>query len=505
MKTRIALVLGGTGSLGAYSAGAATELLRALEENPRGGDVSLSVVVGRDAGALTAALAARSLVVNPSLTPWIGRCWVEALGADQLLPPDGGGAGSLLDTGPLRELTGHLVAGDPAADDRPGAALDGALLLGLVSSAEPGGPVEAPFELTAAHAAGDPVWGRIREAAHRALLPAPLTAGDGTGRGGPDGTGGEGALRLADRLVRRAPAEASDRWQMVVVDPAGGRRPDGPRDEGPDSGAGVSGGGPVSRLLRAALGTDPSLDLGELEDAAERLETLRALAARLPEIHGRLEDPDAVQLGRRIGEMAEQIAEREVRRSGGAGEGPGDPVLLLLDEHLTRIQEHPAYAASFRDVSTRAGRTRLAKLIYVLEAIGGLEGREPYAVHRISPDDPGTLAGGGFGGFGGFLHRGWRRHDFVSGRRDARDLLRGGLADVVAYEPEAPEAYEPPAVSRDLRRMSRTERRRIRSRLEDAADRVLDGVRPGGMSGLLYRLARPGMRRSLAERMEAAL
>jgi hypothetical protein len=286
-------------------------------------------------------------------------------------------------------------------------------------------------------------------------------------------------------------------WRVVLVDPNAD-------DAGPRSGTPLV--DAASRLLRAGLDHGLAEDWRAAEDAAERTELLRSLVSRLPEIHGRLDDPDAVGLGRRIGELAERVAERDVRRFGPSEEDrTGDPALRRLDDSLRRIQAHPAYAPVFRDVESRAGKTRLAKLVYVLEAVGDLQGTDPARLHRVAPETPSSLAGRGLAGYGGFAARPWRRHDYVAGRRDARRVLEGPLSDVVDYEPDGPDAYEPPAVQDLDAALGRRGRRRLRGRLAPVADRMLDDLAPGGLRGLLFRLARPGVRTAAAHRLVQAL
>lgn len=522
--TKLALVLGGPASLGAYSAGAVTEILTAAAENRREPRVPVAVVTGAGLGAVSAALAARGLAVNRDLVPWIGRVWVDALDAEHLLPESAPPGPRVLDRGPLEELTAHTVAGPPAADDRPSPALGERLRLGIdlpgVGTAPEGaeargaGGTAAVFELDAGCDAGHPVWQEVRRAALIASSPVLSLRPDGGGaEPGSAAAPGEPSsprrsaeeerprrprpLALARRLVRsHGPRPSADEWRIVVVDP------DGPGGE-PSASPGPL--ASVLRAVRACLADEVVRDWSAARDASERVDLLRALARRLPEIHGRLDDPDAVGLGRRIGELAERVAERDERRLGSDDDPAADPALRRLDDSLRRIQAEPAYAPVFREVGSRAGRTRLAKLVYVLEAVGDLQGRAPARLHRIRPETPGTLAGDGLAGYGGFAVRAWRRHDFVAGRRDARRVLDGPLSDVVDHEPDDPGAYDPPPAPRLAAALERADRRSLRARMGSAAVRMLDAAAPRGLRGVFYRLARPGLRRSLAGRLMESL
>lgn len=491
--TKLALVLGGHASLGAYSAGAATEILAALEGNRRREALQVGVVAGAGLGALTAAVAARSLAVNVHLVPWVERLWVDALDARHLLPERPAPGSAVLDPEPLETLTAEMVAGPPAEDDRPSAAA-GPLRLGIAVPGDGGadggpGGTGADFALGRDTGAADPVWGDVRRSVLDAVA-APLALR-------PPRAAPARPLALARRLMGRRRGPDGGEWRVVVMDPGS--------DDG-GSGHGLPLLDAADRLLRAGLGHGIADDWRAARDASDRTDLLRSLVNRLPEIHGRLDDPDAVGLGRRIGELAERVAERDVRRFGPSEEDrTGDPALRRLDDSLRRIQAHPAYAPVFRDVESRAGKTRLAKLVYVLEAVGDLQGSDPARLHRVAPESPGSLAGRGLAGYGGFAARPWRRHDYVAGRRDARRVLEGALSDVVDYEPDGPDAYDPAEVPGLEAALGRRGRRRLRERLGTLTDGLLDGMAPGGLRGLLFRLARPGVRRTAAGRIVQAL
>lgn len=511
--TRLALVLGGSASLGAYSGGAVSEILRALQRNRREEAVEVRVVTGASSGALAAATAARSLVVNPEVVPWADRFWLEGFRAEHLLNPRRSDRGGLLDVRPLEEMVGQLVDGPAAADDRPGSALGRSLRLGLCLTdlaGTPSGPDSdryartARFDLDPARGAGDAVWEQILETALASAsvpLAFPLRrlargAAAGADAGGSerhwtgDGVAAERPLTLAREMAADFRDHAEADWRYVVVEPRLGR--EGTASEPP---AGVA---DTARLLaRAMLGRGAELDLLETAEEEERAGLLRALVRRLPEIHGRLEDADAVGLGRQIGQLAEQVAEWEVSYD---EDEPGDPALDHLDRSLQLLRDRPEYAPAFREVESRAGRTRLAKLVLVLEAAAGLRNRAGHPVHLVSPDRP--LAGERLAGFGGVLEPSWRAADFTAGRRDARALLEGPLSDAVEYRPDPDEAYRTEGPARELGAQARA---LLERHLEAEVDRVLEEVRPGGVRGLFFGLVRPALRQSAARRALKAL
>jgi hypothetical protein len=310
-----------------------------------------------------------------------------------------------------------------------------------------------------------------------------------------DGLGAERPVSLPRRLA--SDATGGDRRRIVVVDPAS----DGPDGRPERAGVPDSTTASLGRSLRELLGRGAAEDLMDATDAAGRRRVLAALVERLPEIHGRLEDPDAVSLGRRVGELAERVAEDAVARDPAPQPGGGsDPVLDWLDRHLSRIQADPDYEAAIATTSSRAGRTRLAKLILVLETIGGLAEAPVADVHPVRPPAGQELAGRSLAGFGGFLEREWRVHDLRAGRRDARRLLEGPLAELVAYEPRDDAAYEPGEVDVRLDALRPEARDRLLSFLEAEAERALRDLRPGGLAGLLFGGARSAPSRALAER-----
>jgi len=545
--TSIALVLSGSASLGSYTAGAVVELLGALESTGERGP-KVRVVTGSGAGGLSAALAARSLVVNPALVPWIERTWLEGLDARLLLDPGGSDPRGLLDAGGLDEMMRHLVAGPPADDDRPGRAMGEALRVGLSLTDLDGSVRTRPLgerdrrprgygirrhddafvrRLERGASARDPAWDDLRRAAVAAATPPfllpprellrrategpPADEAQATGAGadlkrsyGGDGMGAERPLTLARRLAREDGFLSGRDWRFVVVNP---HLVDDPEDAGEAAGEEPpprSAGQVAARSLRAALGRGAAREWERANDANARVEILRRLVGRLPEIGDRIVDPEAVGVGRHVGELAERVAEWEVARRPGESRS-ADPVVDRLDRGLERVQSDPAYAAAFDRIEGRAARSRVAKLVYVLEAVGGLHDHELLPLRLVAPRRPGELVGARLGGFGGFLSRRWREHDFRAGRRDAHRLLAGPLSDVVRYEPAGPKAYEPGEVEEGFDRLPPATLDRLRAALEARAETHLRSLRPGGLAGMLYGAVRPALGRAWAERALADL
>lgn len=541
--TRLSLVVSAPGALGAYAAGAVAEILLALERNDRPGSVRVDVITGSSTGALAAALAARSLVVNPGLARWIRPTWLDGLRGELLLNHRRRNPAALLDAALLEDLTAPLLAAGPASDDRRSASSADPLHLGLTLTNldgptrevvyGPPGRRERPagvrlhedaavVGLTRNHGAGHPAWEAVRRAVAAAFSLPPLLPPRSLIRepeeypraawpeseearslrfvdGGP---GRERPIALARRLAEKGGSAVEPR-RVVVVDPT--ILEGAPRDAG-ESGTGGDPPGPLGRLLGALLGSGVSTEWRAATGENLRLEFLQALVDRLPDLHGRLEDPEAVGLGRTIGELAEGVAERQAARAGrtSAG-GGGDPALEILNRELERIGADPRYRTALDAAPSRAGRTRIAKLIYVIESTADLRGRRPDTLYLVSPRSRGEVTGGFLGGWGGFLSRRARDHDFRAGRRDALRLLRGPFRDLVRYEPDEEEAYEPLDAPAAFDELAEGERVPVRRFVEGEVDRLLSELRLRGPGGILARLGRRSLRAALARRVMAAL
>jgi len=508
---KIALIIGGGPGGGAYAAGAVVELLTALEANEASAAPTLDVIVGSSAGSLPAALAARALVVNPTLVPWIERAWLNAMDADALLDPGRPDRAGLLDGRPVAELASTLVAGDPAADDRASAAFGGALEIGfpLTPVRPASSPVRsAAFRLQARRGAADPVWDEIAAAALAAsatpglLPPRPLRTDGGPEVLACDGqAGGEPLADMARRLVGRVADGASATWDVLVVEP---RLFASPEEDGSPGSA--SPGGPLAAIAAALGGRDAAAAWHDEAVRRDRAVAFAELAAELGALSGDLDDPRALATGRRIGVLAERVADRRLARGEGPGAGGADPALEILDRDLERIPRDPRYAQAFRGVETRAGRTRLAKLVFVLEEAAGTAGEPAGQLHAVAPPPGRSLAGPALAGLAGPLCREWRVHDFRSGRHDMRRVLREELADAVSWPDAGPEAgNRPEPVRAGLASLPAADRARLDRFLEGEVDRWLASVRPGGLGGLFFGMARSAARRAGAARLRRAL
>lgn len=547
--TKIALVLGGGVSLGSYIGGAVTELLHALQGNSRrgdGGPVRVHVITGTSAGALNAALAARTLAVNAELLPWIERAWVDVASAEHLLNPDRPDRRAWLDDAALEALSRALVTADPAAEDAFSPVAGDPLRVGLSLANLYGVRYDMPYGFlnvpdrsfgTRRHAdsvtfeftrrgtgAGDPDWESLRRAALassafpfafpiRSLVrPRADYPGASLPPGGDDLTmwyldGGlfdTAPLGLAKRLVERESDFRADDWRYILVEPTLRSSQAGP----------ISAPSPAQALTdlaadlsRAVLGQGAAQDWVRANEINARLEVLTALVERLPELNDRLHDPDEVGIGLKIGELAERVAEMQVALDPRLGDehAGADPAGHYLDTQIARIERDERYGAVLSGTESRAGRTRLAKLVFLLEAAGGLAGKDVMKLYLVAPSEADELTGDFLGNFGGFLNRAWRVNDFRAGRRDARRMLEESLADVVSYDPVDEESYRVEHLQPSWDLVPASARSRLESVLRSEAERVLSDLRPGGVAGMFSWAWKPVLQRLMVERATRAL
>lgn len=546
--TKIALVLGGGVSLGAYTGGAVSELLRAFSSNTsssNGTPPRIHVITGTSAGALNASVAARCLAVNMELLPWIEAAWVDAADASHLLNPAREDRSAWLDHTAIDQLTRALVTADAASDDSFSMAAGDPLRVGVTLANLRGVRYDLPYgflntpgrsfgttlhddslsvEFNRRTGAVDPAWETLRQAALassafpfafpvRSLVRSLADYPGATLNADRDGAvemwytdGGlfdTAPLGLAKRLVSQDADYRSDDWRYVIVEPtlrSSSHDGDPAVVDAPRATLDLA-----ADLTRAVLGQSAAQDWVRANRINARLEVLSALVERLPELNDRLHDPDEVGLGRRIGQLAERVAEMQVALDPAAAVGGQDAADNYLEDHLSRIEGDSRYSAALDQADSRAGRSRLAKLVFLLESAGGLCGKDVLNLYLVAPPRAGDLAGDFLGNFGGFLNREWRANDFRAGRRDARRVLEESLSDVVSYYPSDDEDYRVDEIDPTWQSVPKSAQRQFTSALTAEVDRTLSDMRPGGFAAMLKWAWKPVLRRWLVERATRAL
>jgi hypothetical protein len=190
--------------------------------------------------------------------------------------------------------------------------------------------------------------------------------------------------------------------------------------------------------------------------------------------------------------------------TGRTAHGP-DPAGDYLEQNMERIESDSRYTNVFASADTRAGRSRLAKLIFVLEASSGLRDKDIMRLYLVAPESDRELAGDYLGGFGGFLHRDWRAHDFRAGRRDARRMLEMGLSDVVNYRPDNDAAYSVSKVEPSWDQVPPETRRRVEQAVGAEADRWIGEFQPGAVASAFGWAWKPVVRRWITDRSIRAI
>jgi hypothetical protein len=194
-----------------------------------------------------------------------------------------------------------------------------------------------------------------------------------------------------------------------------------------------------------------------------------------------------------------------VAADGGDVEGTDDPVVDYLDSQVERIEIDPAYSGTLARIDSRAGRARLAKLIFVLEAAGGLQDKDVLPLYLVAPETSESLSGDFLGHFGGFFNREWRANDFRAGRRDARRVIEETLSDVVSYDPGDKADYRVEKIDPGFDSIPAAGRARLKDLVDAEADRVLSELRPGPIAAAFGWAWKPVVRRWAAERTMTAL
>ena len=309
-------------------------------------------------------------------------------------------------------------------------------------------------------------------------------------------------LGLARDLAVEAGVDRGEARRYIFVEP--GLQSSAKLPQSPD-GPPATLTGMAAALAGAILGEGAAKDWIGANRINARLEIMRSVVDRLPEIAPDLADAKALALGRYIGELAERVAESQVDSGSNTVAESPDAADDYLDGQLERIEGDAAYSAALERIGSRSGRARLAKLIFVLEAAAGLQDKEVLPLYLVAPERMGSLAGDFLGNFGGFFSREWRVNDFRAGRRDARRVLEETLSDVIAYEPGEASDYRVEPLTSGFEAIPAAGRAKLKALVDSEADRVLSELRPGALASALGWAWKPVVRRWVTERTMTAL
>ena len=445
MAHRLAIAISGAVSLGCFEAGILYEVLRAIGEHNRlareeDARIFVDVLTGASAGAMTAALAARYLLHEPSSLELphdnpLYEAWVKRADIGRLLPPSSDpDRRSLLSSDAVAEIAGTLLTGPVVGVGVPHRAVDASerrLRLGF-TLADVNGRSETlpswerrPMVTYADH--GDAVafdlgmipspeqWAFIAQAARAAgafpLAFRPLELERGTPLemdlgGYPEpvtrlytdgGTFDNQALALGRKLVSRRGYDDADRRYYLYISPLAAEERSEPLD-GKSATLGVF----LPRLFQAILEQARLEPWRRTQRINERVVAYDGWEAALRKL-----SPEAL--------LALQPAVHtllEVLK-------PGATAPERLREARRRMSA--AFRREVKEIPESVLDPYLDALI-LLERASGLEDFETMRIFGITAV-PEELVSDRLGSFLGFFEEGYRRHDYELGRQKARRWL----------------------------------------------------------------------------------
>lgn len=430
---RIAVVLSGGASLGAYQAGAMAALLVAVQDlRERGLDVAVDALGGASAGALVALLGGHALQEGRDPIVVLHEAWVERVELDLLL----GGADAPLTFDALREHVEAVL--DPGPQERRTEPQDLAVMLhvaltnlqGLrypIRSVRGEQPVLATTYADWSQFVLEPAGGAEQIVEPQGAAPIDVALASAANPGA-----------FSPRLLDRSELEQGYRDRGIV--------------DFPDSGylwysdGGLLQSEPVGRVLSAV----------DDDTAIRRLALLIDPRSEGPSGSDRFTDPEAdlrwlAGLGRALSIIPAQVLYDDLRRIerdntrlawterfvetvapllSDDAVAALDEVVLAIDADREDLQSGGSHHE--RDRSDHDAATLLRT---IAEEIAGLAGKRAVEVDVISPllladgDEsvPGLLAGEFLGDFGGFLSQDLRHSDFVLGYDSTQRWLEQGL------------------------------------------------------------------------------
>lgn len=487
-EIRLALIMGGGVSLGTYTAGAVTEIYYALKQlnAPSKPRVSVEVIVGASAGAMTAALFAKALACDdPAATAAIHEAWVEQIDISKLAPPNTTTFNQLsvlmpdvveniaratlippLANAPWTyatprlglAFTGTNLGGFPLAmryDNRDGAmTFDNhadAFFLATNKS--------DPADVAAA------TWASIKQAAitsgaFPAAFPPRIVSRRDSDRPYaefeylqfPEGTafplamtfcdGGvfdNEPIGLARKLVEgcRDYRRPGSEYRYVVIDHDLSRNAWQPCS--PPTNIGDALGAVAGAIMEQGASKD-YLRAQKINDHAnsQRVAAVGQLRPMIDAANAAGNNQIQPLADRLTRTLEEAIAIHFFSQS---DQPTADEIAQEVARQRGRVSISPDYAASLGGLDARA-RSVMIDAIVISEATAGLLDKGLLDINIVAPPTPVSpnelvLAGAFLWNFGGFFERSWRQHDFDCGRRDARQTLTADMEFSYPADPDA--------------------------------------------------------------------
>ncbi len=422
--TRLALVLPGAVSLGAYEAGAVYELLAVLGLLGDKCPYHIDLIIGTSAGALTGALAAYSLARHENPIR-LQEAWVHGLGLSSLLQrgPDERGA---LSVASVRKTAERFL--DATSVARGGQALRLVVTLTdlngewyQIHPSPNAAPIDAlnfaeqrSFDLSPATSRKG--WQMVgyaacASAAFPGAFPAvPLT--DDQGRRHWYTDGGVANRRLLEVTIdaaRELDQGVSSQRLLLLVEPNPLHRPAEESDPAEPTW--------LDAIMRSALTIPFHNQIYEDLRRVVRINKRVQLAAALDRLLFRwVETIDHATLVRMI-EETNPLYRQAMRYH------ETTTIAVWAGQPQTRVAD--AGPQSRPGVLPQRQRELYERWRFLIYTAAGLLDKTEIAIDRIAPaNGPTELAGDFWGHFGGLLRPAFREHDFRMGRQGARAWLQ---------------------------------------------------------------------------------
>lgn len=488
-EVRLALIMGGGVSLGTYTAGALTELYYALREINRAGSVTMrvEVLVGASAGAMTAALFAKTLACDdPAVTELMYEAWVnqidisklapanattfnplsllqsdiiDTIGATTLIPPPPNAPWSYAADTLRLGFTGTNLGGIPLSmtyDSRDGAMVFDDHADAFIVELNKADPPQATTDR----------WERIRRAAiasgafPAAFPPRQVDRGqnedpiaDFEFLSFPNGTpnpvgmwycdGGvfdNEPIGLAKKLVSKCAGfgQPGIEYRYIVIDHDLARNQWKPFD--PPQTLVSALGGVVGAIMEQGTSKDYLRAMKINEHAnSQRVAVKGQLLPLVTSVQPGALPALAAGLAKTLEETI------TIHFFDAIDEPTAVDVASMVAAQRARVSASADYAESLVGL-TVAKQAALVDAILISEVTAGLLDKRMLDINIVAPPiDPTStepaLAGAFLWNFGGFFEQKWRQHDFDCGRRDARTTLTADMK--IAYTGDANANYSP--------------------------------------------------------------